>query len=278
MAPVHGPERGRRSQRNSARNKAKSSRMMETDMSEYQGSASAKSPSDVHAMESGFFNKYAIDEADPRKGDPADPKTQQQQPGKSTSEMDRKRNEAKRSQAERQDPESDPDADPNPRDGKGTRSPRYSTKSTGSRLSRLAEQDEIDFDDEYAYDEEYAYSDEEEDNHHNKPVPIWLSILLVVGYIFGGAFMFSSWEKWSFLNSAYFCFITLTTIGFGDFVPAQQVKENVEVSIALCSLYLLFGIALLAMSFNLVQEEVINSVKSVAKRLGIIKEEDEDDP
>ena len=48
----------------------------------------------------------------------------------------------------------------------------------GSRLSRLAEQDEIDFDDEYAYDEEYAYSDEEEDNHHNKPVPIWLSILL----------------------------------------------------------------------------------------------------
>ena len=148
----------------------------------------------------------------------------------------------------------------------------------GSRLSRLAEQDEIDFDDEYAYDEEYAYSDEEEDNHHNKPVPIWLSILLVVGYIFGGAFMFSSWEKWSFLNSAYFCFITLTTIGFGDFVPAQQVKENVEVSIALCSLYLLFGIALLAMSFNLVQEEVINSVKSVAKRLGIIKEEDEDDP
>ena len=30
---------------------------------------------DAHAMESGFFNKYAIDETDPRKGDPADPKT-----------------------------------------------------------------------------------------------------------------------------------------------------------------------------------------------------------
>lgn len=269
MTPVHGPERGRRSQRNSARSKPKSSRMMETELSDQ---------ADAHAMESGFFNKYAIDETDPRKGDPADPKTQQQQPGKSASEMDRKRSEGKRSQQERQDPESDPDADPNPKDGKGTRSPRYSTKSTGSRLSRLAEQDEIDYEDDYVYEEDYGYSDEEDvETHHNKPVPIWLSILLVVGYIFGGAFMFSSWEKWSFLNSAYFCFITLTTIGFGDFVPAQQVKENVEVSIALCSLYLLFGIALLAMSFNLVQEEVINSVKSVAKRLGIIKEEDEDD-
>lgn len=47
--------------------------------------------------------------------------------------------------------------------------------------------------------------------------------------------------------------------------------------IASCSLYLLFGIALLAMSFNLVQEEVIASVKNVARQLGILKEEDESD-
>ena len=66
--------------------------------------------------------------------------------------------------------------------------------------------------------------------------------------------------------------------GFGDFVPSQNIKENVELSIALCSIYLLFGIALLAMSFNLVQEEVISNVKSMARRLGILKdEEDEDD-
>ena len=165
-------------------------------------------------------------------------------------------------------------------------SQRYSSRSGGgasagsSRLSRLPEQDEVDYDDDdpYVYEDDYIDSEEDEDTtHHNKPVPIWLSILLVVGYIFGGAFLFSGWEQWSFLDSAYFCFITLTTIGFGDFVPAQNVKENEEVSIALCSLYLLFGIALLAMSFNLVQEEVINSVKSVAKRLGIIKDEDDED-
>lgn len=152
------------------------------------------------------------------------------------------------------------------------------SSSGSNRLSRLTEQEEVDYDDDYVYEDDYIDSEEDENEpHHNKPVPIWLSIVLVVSYIFGGAFLFSGWEKWSFLDSAYFCFITLTTIGFGDFVPAQNVKENVEISIALCSLYLLFGIALLAMSFNLVQEEVINSVKSVAKRLGIIKEEDEED-
>lgn len=46
-----------------------------------------------------------------------------------------------------------------------------------------------------------------------KPVPIWLCVFLVVSYIIAGAFLFSNWEGWSFLDSAYFCFITLTTIG-----------------------------------------------------------------
>ncbi|XP_042207967.1 uncharacterized protein LOC121856425 isoform X2 [Homarus americanus] len=127
------------------------------------------------------------------------------------------------------------------------------------------------------YDDRYDDDDDDEDLIGDKPVPIWLGVMLVVAYIFGGAFLFASWEDWGFLDSVYFCFITLTTIGFGDFVPAQGVKENVKLSIALCSIYLLFGIALLAMSFNLVQEEVISNVKNMAKRLGILKDEEGED-
>ncbi|KAK6640579.1 hypothetical protein RUM44_012275 [Polyplax serrata] len=143
-----------------------------------------------------------------------------------------------------------------------------------SRLGRLREDGDFDgFElDDYDYD-----ANSSSQAAKIKPVPIWLCVFLVVSYIFGGAFLFSEWENWHFLDSAYFCFITLTTIGFGDFVPAQRVQKNAEISIALCSLYLLFGIALLAMSFNLVQEEVINNVKAIAKRLGVIKEDDDDD-
>lgn len=132
--------------------------------------------------------------------------------------------------------------------------------------------------DNYDYDYDY-YHDYAEESASNviKPVPIWLCVFLVISYIIGGAFLFSGWEGWGYADSAYFCFITLTTIGFGDFVPAQRVRKDAEVSIALCSLYLLFGIALLAMSFNLVQEEVISNVKSVARNLGIIKDESDDD-
>jgi len=66
------------------------------------------------------------------------------------------------------------------------------------------------------WDEEYDEYDEseyEEEDPGNRPVPIWLCSSLVISYIIGGAFLFSSWESWNFLDSAYFCFITLTTIG-----------------------------------------------------------------
>lgn len=150
---------------------------------------------------------------------------------------------------------------------------RYQRQGS-SRLGRLREDNlQDDFPMQYMQYE----TEGEWDEVPAKPVPIWLCVFLVLSYIIGGMFLFSKWEEWSLLNSAYFCFITLTTIGFGDFVPAQNVKDDANVSIALCSLYLLFGIALLAMSFNLVQEEVINSVKSVARRLGIIKDVDEDE-
>lgn len=80
-----------------------------------------------------------------------------------------------------------------------------------NRMSKHSE--EFYFDDYYdeeEYDEDY---DDETDDSVDRPVPIWLGIMLVVVYIFGGAFLFSKNERWNFLDSVYFCFITLTTIG-----------------------------------------------------------------
>ena len=112
-------------------------------------------------------------------------------------------------------------------------------------------------------------------------VPLWICAVLVVSYVLGGAGLFSTWEKWGFLDSAYFCFVTLATIGFGDFVPRSSQKAGFggysdEISIALCSVYLLFGISLLVMTFNLMQEEVSQRVRNVGRNLGIVKDDEYD--
>lgn len=93
--------------------------------------------------------------------------------------------------------------------------------------------------------------------------------------------MFSVWEGWSFLDSVYFCFITISTIGFGDFAPGQtgsklasnpsDSNKNEHVHLFACCAYLIFGLVLVAMSFSLVQEEVTAKCAQVANALGLVK-------
>ena len=54
-------------------------------------------------------------------------------------------------------------------------------------------------------------------------VPVYVSMVIMLLYIVLGAVLFSMWEDWEMSEAAYFCFITLATIGFGDFVPGQCV-------------------------------------------------------
>ena len=43
-------------------------------------------------------------------------------------------------------------------------------------------------------------------------VPISLVLLTMLTYLIAGSVLFSLWENWTFLDSFYFCYISLTTI------------------------------------------------------------------
>ncbi|CAD5125777.1 DgyrCDS13987 [Dimorphilus gyrociliatus] len=110
----------------------------------------------------------------------------------------------------------------------------------------------------------------DDDSSHIQTVPLFVSFMLIVTYVVGGAVLFSLLEGWSYIESSYFCFITLTTIGFGDFVPGASLKGQSQEKFILCAFYLVFGLALIAMCFNLMQEEVIAKARSLGRKLGII--------
>ncbi|XP_034827491.1 potassium channel subfamily K member 18 [Maniola hyperantus] len=99
-------------------------------------------------------------------------------------------------------------------------------------------------------------------------VPISVCVAIMVGYIMFGSMIFGLWEKWDKLDGAYFCFISLSSIGFGDFVPGERVyTPRIETSFIVCSLYLMLGMALVAMCFNLMQEQVIHYYAGLKRAL-----------
>ncbi|XP_073948716.1 potassium two pore domain channel sandman isoform X2 [Choristoneura fumiferana] len=102
-------------------------------------------------------------------------------------------------------------------------------------------------------------------------VPISVCVAIMVGYIMFGSMIFGLWENWDQLDGAYFCFISLSSIGFGDFVPGERVyTQRIETSFIVCSMYLMLGMALVAMCFNLMQEQVRHyfaAIKRALKRI-----------
>ena len=70
-------------------------------------------------------------------------------------------------------------------------------------------------------DDEDELDEEELDDVWNRmegQVPIGAVIAIIVGYIALGALMFSKTEGWTIVQSVYFCYVSLSTIGFGDYV------------------------------------------------------------
>uniref|UniRef100_A0A8R1HT65 Two pore potassium channel protein sup-9 n=1 Tax=Caenorhabditis japonica TaxID=281687 RepID=A0A8R1HT65_CAEJA len=71
--------------------------------------------------------------------------------------------------------------------------------------------------------------------------------------IFGGAFAFSSYENWSYFDAVYYCFVTLTTIGFGDFVALQK-RSSLQTQpeyVVFSLVFILFGLTVISAAMNL---------------------------
>ncbi|XP_031787017.1 uncharacterized protein LOC100123552 isoform X5 [Nasonia vitripennis] len=106
-----------------------------------------------------------------------------------------------------------------------------------------------------------AMSTFEIDDEFNLPISVAITILVV--YIFIGATVFNIFEDWTFFESFYFVFISMSTIGFGDFVPMRE-----PLYMMLSIVYLIFGLALTSMCINVVQVMLADQFKHASQKIG----------
>ena len=129
-------------------------------------------------------------------------------------------------------------------------------------------EDEIDEDDD----------DDDDDDDLLISVPLTVTMSVIAGYLFMGSILFGVWEGWDWLKAAYYCFITISTIGFGDVVPGFSSIESSQDQLKMfgATIYIVFGMAIMSMAFNLIQEEIVSKFTWMAEKLGIIDKVDEE--
>ena len=69
-----------------------------------------------------------------------------------------------------------------------------------------------------------------------------LSVTLII--LISGGTVFYHWEEgWSWLDSLYFCSMTMTTVGYGDFSPTTGISKIFTIGYAISSIGLFIAFA-----------------------------------
>ncbi|XP_015790587.1 potassium channel subfamily K member 16 isoform X2 [Tetranychus urticae] len=95
----------------------------------------------------------------------------------------------------------------------------------------------------------------------------WFIVFLIIP-----AFLFQIIENWTFLESFYYCFVTLSTIGFGDLVPGQFYQKWVWIYKIAAVCWIIFGLAYLSMILNFISKgfrsqhlsNVVHSIRRIS--------------
>jgi len=104
-------------------------------------------------------------------------------------------------------------------------------------------------------------------------VPITVNLILLFMFIFIGSIAFHLTEGWEPSTSAYFCFVTLTTIGFGDYAPLDSYigfgSDPKKFMIMVFTMsYCILGMTLLSMCMSLMQEQIVEKMLWLVAELG----------
>uniref|UniRef100_A0AAG5CU30 Potassium channel domain-containing protein n=2 Tax=Anopheles atroparvus TaxID=41427 RepID=A0AAG5CU30_ANOAO len=103
--------------------------------------------------------------------------------------------------------------------------------------------------------------------------PILLCVAMMSIYIVVGALTLFRLEALPLSDGVYFCFMALSTIGFGTLAPGAR-RESAATT-WFCSGYIMAGMALTAMCFNVLHDEIIHRLRHMVEMQKEIKSHNE---
>jgi len=96
-------------------------------------------------------------------------------------------------------------------------------------------------------------NEEEHKRYHRKLIYIFIVMLMI---LFGGGAFYHYMEGWRFLDALYFSAYTMTTVGYGDFVPKTDAGKIFTIIYVFTGVGVaLYGLSLLSSHFVEVREE-----------------------
>ena len=95
--------------------------------------------------------------------------------------------------------------------------------------------------------------DEEHRRYHKRLLYVFIVITLL---LFGGATFYHLVEGWRYLDAIYFSAYTITTVGYGDFVPKTDAGKVFTIIYVFAGVgIVLYGLSIMASHFVEVREE-----------------------
>lgn len=126
-------------------------------------------------------------------------------------------------------------------------------------------------------EDEFNYLENGEKQPNKKViVPSTACLWVMFLYIATGTIMFAEWEQWKYLDSLYFCVTSLCKIGIGDFVPGANIldtESGKQTKLTINFVYILLGMGLVAMCYNLMREEVKVKMQEIKEDMRLCLED-----
>ncbi|CAJ0962062.1 unnamed protein product, partial [Mesorhabditis belari] len=129
---------------------------------------------------------------------------------------------------------------------------KYYTKITeflGNKCCKSGYKSDLDLleENEEIFDKQLKEQNEKEESDPEKePIPLFLVLIVLIFWVLLCCGVFCLWEKWTFFESIYFFFISMTTIGFGDITASHKVA-------VFNFLFILIGLSVVSMTINIIQ-------------------------